>query len=516
MTFHDRVVTIATWHLTTLIGTRRTTHDPAAAAAHEREIRARYGEVGLSVSRAVNSAWPQQLSLDDDSARVFVAALYPAQWHDPARRATIDRPRALDPLAAVRACARTLVLDANPWQIHTDTVVGDPPDIAAMLDDYLIACDTARTHGCDGPMIDNAVFEGADQALDTMRHERHPGREDIAAVLFHSGAATLTSRWRDPEQVRLDALRDAVGTVLDASTDNHRAKAIDDFLNSIDSAAASQIRIDQIDATIDTVLAAHASRNGANVDDIRDRFTTLIADHAPPIPGPNTAPSVPASPEERDFDFFRDVIGEDLVVDGVAYSATEYEPDGDGGVQPLGARAAQEARCDDPAYAARADIEDTLDAGITERFATEDDPDRVIVIGMDRRDWVAHEYRRDPEAVDGERYVGELTAPTASRNVDQLLSALETAPHRTTLDHDTEFAEPVHVPSQVRKRLLAFETEVDRRSDDVRHVSPQSLASAAGDDPPAFLQRNAVVALPQHHRPGRRPPPPPPLGGPTL
>ncbi|MCX4554577.1 hypothetical protein [Streptomyces sp. NBC_01500] len=35
----------------------------------------------------------------------------------------------------------------------------------------------------------------------------------------------------------------------------------------------------------------------------------------------------------EDFDFWRDVIGDDLVVDGVVYSSDTYEYDGEGGVQ---------------------------------------------------------------------------------------------------------------------------------------------------------------------------------------
>ncbi|WP_068273594.1 hypothetical protein [Aldersonia kunmingensis] len=500
MTFHDRVVTIATWHLTTLIDAQRAIRDPAAAVAHDCEIRARYGEVGLSVSRAVNSAWPQRFSLDDDSARAFVAALYPAQWHDRARRDTIVPPHALDPLNAVRESARTLVLDASRWQIHTDTVVGDPPDVAATLDDYLTAHDAARAQSCGGAEIDNAVFEGADQALDTMRREHHPGREEIAAALFHSGAATLTTRWRDTEQVRLDAIGNAVGTALDASTDYQRAEAVDAFLDSIDNAAAVQIRIDQIEATIDTALTLYASRNSAEVDDTRDRFTTLIANHAPPISATDAAGT--AAVRDR-FDFFRDL-------DGGAYSAIECERDGEGGVETLVTRAALESHYDAPEYAARVELEDSLDAGITERFATDDDPDRVVVIGMDRRNWVAHEYRRDPSAADGERYIGELTATMPVTRIDDLLSALETSPHRTTIDYDTEFAEPVHVPSHVRNRLLAFQSEIDRQRDDGRHqlAGPKPLGCVVGNDISAPVEMNATVVRSQHHRDGGRPPPP--------
>lgn len=36
--------------------------------------------------------------------------------------------------------------------------------------------------------------------------------------------------------------------------------------------------------------------------------------------------------QDDDFDFWRDVIGDDLVVEGIAYDSTLYEPDGEGGV----------------------------------------------------------------------------------------------------------------------------------------------------------------------------------------
>ncbi|MYT20263.1 hypothetical protein GTW69_08165 [Streptomyces sp. SID7760] len=35
----------------------------------------------------------------------------------------------------------------------------------------------------------------------------------------------------------------------------------------------------------------------------------------------------------EDFDFWRDVIGDDLVVDGVVYDSNVWQPDGEGGVE---------------------------------------------------------------------------------------------------------------------------------------------------------------------------------------
>ncbi|MBT2677027.1 hypothetical protein J7E95_40855 [Streptomyces sp. ISL-14] len=69
-----------------------------------------------------------------------------------------------------------------------------------------------------------------------------------------------------------------------------------------------------------------------------------VADRAPAVSEPETpAESEPAAtrpaeapPEQEgdDFDFFRDVIGDDLVVNGVVYSSTEWEPDPEEGVRP--------------------------------------------------------------------------------------------------------------------------------------------------------------------------------------
>ncbi|MFF1700031.1 hypothetical protein ACFVXC_41425 [Streptomyces sp. NPDC058257] len=35
----------------------------------------------------------------------------------------------------------------------------------------------------------------------------------------------------------------------------------------------------------------------------------------------------------EDFNFWRDVIGDDLVVDGVVYDSNVWQPDGEGGVE---------------------------------------------------------------------------------------------------------------------------------------------------------------------------------------
>ncbi|QYX76137.1 UvrD-helicase domain-containing protein [Streptomyces akebiae] len=68
-----------------------------------------------------------------------------------------------------------------------------------------------------------------------------------------------------------------------------------------------------------------------------------VADRAPAVSEPETpAESEPAAtrpaeapPEQEgdDFDFFRDVIGDDLVVNGVVYSSAEWEPDPEEGVR---------------------------------------------------------------------------------------------------------------------------------------------------------------------------------------
>jgi hypothetical protein len=61
-----------------------------------------------------------------------------------------------------------------------------------------------------------------------------------------------------------------------------------------------------------------------------------------------------------DFDFWRDVIGDDLVVGGVVYNARIWEPDGEGGVrriEPAG-----------PDFDAEADTAETIEIGIRAPF----------------------------------------------------------------------------------------------------------------------------------------------------
>ncbi|MCT9075283.1 UvrD-helicase domain-containing protein [Streptomyces fulvoviolaceus] len=82
----------------------------------------------------------------------------------------------------------------------------------------------------------------------------------------------------------------------------------------------------------------------ASSDPDEPESTTVVAElptaqeestrESAPTPEPQEAQtSAPGEPDADDFDFFRDVIGDDLVVNGVVYSSTEWEPDPEEGVR---------------------------------------------------------------------------------------------------------------------------------------------------------------------------------------
>ncbi|MFE9449596.1 AAA family ATPase [Streptomyces sp. NPDC006739] len=82
----------------------------------------------------------------------------------------------------------------------------------------------------------------------------------------------------------------------------------------------------------------------ASSDPAEPESTTVVAElpteqeestpESAPTPEPQEAQtSAPAEPDADDFDFFRDIIGDDLVVGGVVYSSAEWEPDPEEGVR---------------------------------------------------------------------------------------------------------------------------------------------------------------------------------------
>lgn len=82
----------------------------------------------------------------------------------------------------------------------------------------------------------------------------------------------------------------------------------------------------------------------ASSDPVEPESTTVVAElpteqvestpGSAPTPEPQEAQtSASAEPDADDFEFFRDVIGDDLVVGGVVYSSAEWEPDPEEGVR---------------------------------------------------------------------------------------------------------------------------------------------------------------------------------------
>ena len=97
---------------------------------------------------------------------------------------------------------------------------------------------------------------------------------------------------------------------------------------------AIKYRIQQLLAQVEIIEAGQR----ADLDDSGSSFQTVerYAQVAAGLRAPLTAAElaeVSTNAPEQDFDFWRDVIGDDLVIDGVAYSRREYRYAGEGWVE---------------------------------------------------------------------------------------------------------------------------------------------------------------------------------------
>lgn len=196
-----------------------------------------------------------------------------------------------------------------------------------------------------------------------------------------------------------------------------------------------------------------------------------------------------------EFDFWRDVIGDDLVVGGVAYSATEWESDGEGGVQRIADRVRRELdERFDPEVRAHADLVDLLDSPFSVTFAASAPAadNRVIQIAF-YHGWTAFELEaeagRRPETDSNGtspydsadlRVAGEYRIE--SESLERLLQYLAAEPvlqdHSSSTDQTTG-RPPIVVPEKERTILQQHQSRIDTLRDAVRSArSPAALAAA--------------------------------------
>lgn len=211
-----------------------------------------------------------------------------------------------------------------------------------------------------------------------------------------------------------------------------------------------------------------------------------------------------------EFEFWRDVIGDDPVVDGVVYSATEWESDGEGGVQRIADRVRRElGERFDPEVRAHADLTDLLDSPFSVTFAASASAadNRVIQIAF-YHVWTAFELEaqagRLPEIGSSAigpydpadlRVAGEYRIE--SESLDRLLQYLATEPvlqdHSSPTDQTTE-RPPIVVPEKERTVLQQHQSRIDTLRDAVRSARSPATLAAAREQVVAELRRHEASA----------------------
>lgn len=215
-----------------------------------------------------------------------------------------------------------------------------------------------------------------------------------------------------------------------------------------------------------------------------------------------------------DFDFWRDVIGEDLVVDGVAYSATEWESDGEGGVQPIADRVRRELdERFDPEVRALADLWELLDSPFSVTFdaSAPNADNRVIQIAF-YHGWAAFELEaqagRQPDTepsgisahdVADLRAAGEYLIESESlERVLQYLAAEPVLHDDSSSTDQTTGRPPVVVPERERTILQQHQGRIDTLRDAVRSARTPAALAAAREQVAAELQRHEASAPDLH------------------
>lgn len=215
-----------------------------------------------------------------------------------------------------------------------------------------------------------------------------------------------------------------------------------------------------------------------------------------------------------EFDFWRDVIGDDLVVDGVVYSATEWESDGEGGVQRIADRVRRELdERFDPEVRAHADLVDQLDSPFSVTFAASapEADNRVIQIAF-HHGWTAFELEaeagRRPESDSRGtspyepadlRVAGEYRIE--SESLEWLLQYLAAEPvlqdHSSSTDQTTG-RPPIVVPEKERTILQQHQRRIDTLRDAVRSARSPAALAAARVQVAAELRRHEASAPDLH------------------
>ncbi|NQE86028.1 hypothetical protein [Nocardia terpenica] len=215
-----------------------------------------------------------------------------------------------------------------------------------------------------------------------------------------------------------------------------------------------------------------------------------------------------------DFDFRRDVIGDDLVVDGVAYSATEWESDGEGGVQRIADRVRRELdERFDPEVRAHADLVDLLDSPFSVTFAASaPDADNRIIQIVFYHGWTAFELEaeagRRPETDSSAispydpanlRVAGEYRIE--SESLERLLQYLAAEPvlqdHSSSTDQTTR-RPPIVVPETERTILQQHQSGINTLRDAVRSARSPAALAAAREQVAAELRRHEASAPDLH------------------
>ncbi|MGX1778547.1 hypothetical protein ACWIGW_41025 [Nocardia brasiliensis] len=207
-----------------------------------------------------------------------------------------------------------------------------------------------------------------------------------------------------------------------------------------------------------------------------------------------------------EFDFWRDVIGDDLVVDGVVYSATEWESDSEGGVQRITDRVRRELDEQlDPEMRAHADLWDVLDSPFSVTFvaSTPDADNRIIQItyyhGWTALELEPHAGQRpetDSSAISAYeptdlRIVGEYRIQ--SESLTRLLEYLAAEPvlhDDSSLTDRTTGRPPVVVPEKERTILQQHQSRIDTLRDAVRIARSPTALAAAREQVAAQLRRH--------------------------
>lgn len=171
--------------------------------------------------------------------------------------------------------------------------------------------------------------------------------------------------------------------------------------------------------------------------------------------------------EEEPFDFWRDVIGDDLVVGGVVYSSDEYELDGEGDVQLIADRIRRDtAAAVNPLTVILEEIAATERQSVSFDIPDPDDTGRMITLHNQHRYW---------EVID-QRVTGTSSPATESklyeldyriRSVDELCADL--ADPVQAARHDRPV---IIIPDDVRAALDRHQGELDHFAE-LRDVAQQ-------------------------------------------